>query len=367
MNLFYKKLLQEREKKEKKEKEKNKATKSNIVAQNTNEDNKNNSTVKPQRNTIEPTQKVSNLNDIKIKPAVSVDETREINDISTIEINVGNANLFIGSYNKSYITINVSGATNNEETIIFKEKKDSLLIEERILNNNSNKVVFNGNNVVISNNNVVDAGSNMSIGRAGKTFDSVVANGKVVINGKVGKTVVSSGIHAKKVVINGKKVVINDNNAVVNSKKTNITNTSNKNNKVHVNETLKITIQLPNKLYNLLKIKGSTPDINIVNVNSNEIRISSSTGDIKVNSYFSIIEISTSTGDVNLTTKAQNDISVEIKTSTGDVNANITNIGNMDADYKSSTGDINDYFEEDGNFDAEVSITTSTGDITIGN
>ena len=161
---------------------------------------------------------------------------------------------------------------------------------------------------------------------------------------------------------------------------------------------MKITIYLPNNVYNDLLIKSATGDINITsNLKFHSVKINASTADIKMNGEVEEeLNISVSTGKTNLENLKAN--SIQLTSSTGGAmlkNVNVTGDIKVTTDtgkttyeavrcnnleHKSSTGKI--YFIDfiasgalkvkastgDISFDrsdaASINIKTSTGDVT---
>ena len=142
----------------------------------------------------------------------------------------------------------------------------------------------------------------------------------------------------------------------------------------------KITVAVPGKQYELLKVNSSTgnltlesgfmfdtvdiivstSEVSIGELKSTDVSIRTSTGDVTINGLTAdTVTIKGSTSDIELKTLTIGK-SISIETSTGDVDCFFTHDVNVDA--KASTGRVKTDSSQSG---VPCKIRTSTGDITV--
>ncbi len=123
----------------------------------------------------------------------------------------------------------------------------------------------------------------------------------------------------------------------------------------------KVTLYLPKNEYKSLKIDGSSSDVNIDGINFSSAEIIASTADIVINSDIDRLAIDVTTGDILINEMKTEELSVT--TSTGDVTVKDANIAGNVA-IETSTGDIKIFSTV---ADKDVKIKASTGDVEMKN
>lgn len=115
-----------------------------------------------------------------------------------------------------------------------------------------------------------------------------------------------------------------------------------------------------------LDVKTTRGDIEIGKcVFVKNLGIETKSGDVETEAKFVKATVNTHGGDVDLSTDAQQDITLDVTTTKGDVEIDLNHVGTLNLSPKTKSGDIECSHVDRGGYTAEVNVTTISGDIEI--
>lgn len=132
------------------------------------------------------------------------------------------------------------------------------------------------------------------------------------------------------------------------------------------NRNLKLDVSVPKKTFKVISAKSSSADITLnEGVSTDYLKVKTQSGDLETNATVNNISVSTMSGDVELCIDATQNINVEVSTISGDVSAEFNNIGHINLSTSSMSGDVRNRHKESRGYNVDVEISTMSGDIRI--